>query len=180
VIDRLRELASRPIADRQRSRLLALAAAAILAATALLLATRPHPTDLAPAPARPHTTRTQAALAPAPRQHTTTQPTVAPVPVVRTARAFLAGYLAFLYGHRGASAITGATPMLRRHLASQVLVVAPAQRRRYGRAIELTATVVGGGWSVQVLIADGGVADYPLLLEITRAGGRWLVSGVGG
>jgi citrate lyase alpha subunit len=99
---------------------------------------------------------------------------------VRTARAFLAGYLAFLYGHRGASAITGATPMLRRHLASQVLVVAPAQRRRYGRAIELTATVVGGGWSVQVLIADGGVADYPLLLEITRAGGRWLVSGVGG
>jgi hypothetical protein len=173
VIQRLREAASRPIADRERGRLLALAAAAIIAATALLLVTRPHRMD------RPSTPM-HAAVASRPRQHTTARPPVAPIPVVRTARAFFAGYLAFLYGHRGAQAITGATPALRHYLTTRVLVVPPAQRRLHGRAIDLTATVAGGGWSVRALITDGGVADYPIVLELARTGGRLLVSGVGG
>jgi len=180
VIERLRELAARPIADRARGRLLALAAAAILAATALSLATRPHRTDTAPVSTRPATPTTPVAAAPTPRRHTTARPPVAPIAVVRTARAFFAGYLAFLYGHRGAQAITGATPALRHDLASRDLVVPPAQRRLHGHAIDLTATVAGGGWSVRALITDGGVADYPIVLELTRTGGRSLVSGVGG
>jgi hypothetical protein len=180
VIERLRELAARPIADRDRGRLLALAAAAILAATALSLVTRPHRTDTAPVSTRPATTTTPAEVAPTPRQHPTARPPVAPVAVVRSARLFLQGYLSFLYGHRGAQAITGATPALRDDLASRVLVVPPAQRRLHGHAIDLTATVAGRGWSVRAMITDGGVADYPIVLGLTRAGGRLLVSGVGG
>jgi hypothetical protein len=178
VIERLRELAARPIADRDRGRLLALAAAAILAATALSLVTRPHPTESAPVSTQP-ATPTPVEVAPAPRQHTTARPPVSPIAVVRTASAFFAGYLAFLYGHRGASVVTGATPALRHDLASRVLVVPPAQRRLYGRAINLTATAADGSWSVRALIVDGGVADYSIVLELTCAGGRWLVSGVG-
>lgn len=173
MIDRLRELLDRPIADGQRRRLFTLVAVAVLGAgIALALTGRPGDT---PEPEPPRATRPAPPTTPPPprraaRPHTTTSTTQA----TNAARRFLAGYLAYLYGHGPARAIQASSAKLGRRLERERPRVSPATRRRHAHVVELSARHLPNGarLAVTATIDDGGVARYPiaLILEPHRAG----------
>jgi hypothetical protein len=173
VIDRLRELLDRPIADSERPRLFWLAAATLVAVAIVLIAFGPSTSDKAPPSAPPATAPSAPLAAPAP-----TAPTPPPIPSVveRSARRFLAGYLRFIYGRAEAGEIEAAAPALRRRLARTRLRVPPATRRRRPRVLELEAQrLPSGAVAIRAEVADGGVAHYPVHLKVRRVGGRWTV-----
>jgi len=178
----VRDLGRQPIADRDRQRLFWLLAPAVVAIALLLLATRPtRPAGVA----RQQTIQTTtSARATAPTQPTVTRPTAGPAPAasatpLQAARAFLQGYVALLYGQARRPQLADATPQLSHALLDQALVVPPAQRRLHPLVLSRTASRAGSGWRVQAAVADGGVAHYPIALDLTHAaGGGWLVSGV--
>jgi hypothetical protein len=97
----------------------------------------------------------------------------------RTAQAFLAGYLSYLYGHARASRLTHLTPGLRAQLAGQPPRVTPAQRTRHPRLLALAAvgqtpdTVL-----VTATVADGGAPPYPIRLSLVRQAGGWVVTAI--
>ncbi|MDP2710337.1 MAG: hypothetical protein Q8O56_03885 [Solirubrobacteraceae bacterium] len=187
MIGRLRALAERPIEAHERRRAFALAAAVVLIAAVGLLAVRPADRNgeiRAPAASAPP-------IATAPndtpaRREPSAGAEGAPPPegiaaerVERTARRFLDGYLAYLYGHGRAGAIRAATPALARRLARNRPRVSPATRQRRPRVTDLSAQRLDPGRELVVAeIADGGVARYPLELVLVRRGGRWLVDRV--
>jgi hypothetical protein len=172
-------LLGRQIDDRDRQRLFIAAAAVVIAVALLLVAVRPDQ-------ARNHASaRRVTASAPIKPPGTVTRPAVeqpaTPASVTRSASAFLAGYLPYLYGQSRARLLPAASVALQRELAHQALVVPPAQSRLHPRVLSVTATRGrGGDWTVRALIADGGVADYPIILTLERDRGRWSVSGVSG
>ena len=181
MIDRLRELLHRPIADGMRRRLFALVAAIVLVAALVLdLAGRPRQRIPAPPTARP-TSPSRPPVRPSP-----TAPPAGPAePATRAAEAaarrFLGGYLPYLYGHGAASAIRGASPKLRRRLGGERPRVSPATRRRRGRVAELSARrLPDRGFAVTETIDDGGVARYPITLTLERRGRGFEVTEVGG
>ena len=175
---RLRALSSHRIADRDRQRLfVALAAAVVVAAAVALLATRPVT----------HQTASRARPLSGGPAHTTHAPGNQPAPVARptvsvgeisAARAFLDGYLRLVYGNPSRGRLPDATATLQRQLISRRVLVSPAQRRRHPRVVSLTAVRSQAGWRVRAVIADGGVAEYPIALTLVRGGRGWLVSGV--
>src|SRR5450756_52794 len=128
-------LRDRPIAESERHAAMA-AVAVLLAATALLLAlTRP---DGQPRRTTERPSRSLARSVPvihAQALQTSTAP-LAPA-VARTARLFLAGYLAYLYGHTPASQIKGATPELLRSLEAHPPRVSPGMRSRDPRLLSI-------------------------------------------
>lgn len=104
--------------------------------------------------------------------------------VVRASRGFLAGYLAYLYGHAPASRIEDATPSLIASLVTNQPRVSPAMREHHARIVELQAAApapAAGLLCVRALINDGGLVDYPIVLVLEDEGdGRLLVSGLEG
>jgi hypothetical protein len=89
--------------------------------------------------------------------------------VVRAARVFLAGYLAYAYGHATASEIEDATPMLIALLAAHPPRLTPGMRDMQPRVIELRSAPASlGAIGVRAIVNDGGLIDYPvqLLIEI--------------
>jgi hypothetical protein len=174
VIDRLRELAERPIADSERPRLFWLAAAILIAVAIVLIALGPSMSEER-APSAPPAT------APSPPP-ATTPPAPAPVPPAaeRSARRFLAGYLRFIYGRGRVDEIQAAATALRRRLARTRLRVPPAARRRHPRVVGLEAQrLPSGAVAVTAEVADGGVARYPVHLELRRTGRGWAVVAAG-
>ncbi len=181
MIDWLRALADRPIAEHERRRAFALAVTVIALAIGMLLLTgvpaADHPpaahgvpapigSPLAPPPASPPPS-------PGPEGETPAGGSL-PNDAEAAARRFLSGYLAYLYGHAPARAIQGAAPALRRRLERARVRVSPATRRRRGRVVSLTGRrVAGGRLEVTATVADGGVARYPLGVLLARRGGRW-------
>lgn len=173
MIDRLRELAERPIAESERPRLFALAAAILVAVAIVLIALGPSTSDKGPPSAPPATTPSAPPAAPAPAA-----PTPRPVPAAaeRSARRFLTGYLRFIYGHGRAAEIDAVTPALRRRLARSRVRVPPAARRRRPRVVGLEAeSLPSGAVAVTAEVADGGVARYPVHLKLRQSGGGWAV-----
>jgi hypothetical protein len=172
VIDRLRDLAGRPIADSERPLLFSLAAAILVAVAIVLIALGPSSRDEG-APSAPP------APAPSPPPHTAPPapaPARVPPEAERSARRFLAGYLRFIYGRGRAGQIEAAAPRLRRRLARSRLRVPPAARRRRPRVVELQARRLAyGAVAVAAEVADGGVAHYPVQLELRRGGRGWTV-----
>ena len=180
MIDRLRELADRPIADRDRRRLFLACAAALLGAAALLLlAGAPGPTPLpssppsaAERPAYANPARTAGGPSRSPRRSTRA--------AASAARGFLRGYLPFLYGQGPARAIDEASPRLVERLARSRVRVPPAARQRQPRVVELRTDRLGSARAaVTATVDDGGVSRYPIELTVARRRGRWLVAAVG-
>lgn len=185
MIDWLRALADRPIAEHQRRLAFALAAAIIVIAAGVLILTRgSSPPGMPPRPAAPNAPPRPSAppspIAP-PASGAPRRPAAAPAAAGQDARVFLHGYLAYLYGHAAARAIRGATPRLTRRLERERPRVSPATRARHPRIVALTARrIAGGRIAATATIADGGVARYPILVVLARHRGRWQATELSG
>lgn len=95
----------------------------------------------------------------------------------RVARRFLAGYLAFIYGHASASWITDATPQLKRSLQTSPPVLTPAVRERHARILRLSGTPARAGrLGVSARINSGQLPDYTLGLLLGSEHHHLLVS----
>lgn len=157
-MSRLRALAERPIAVRDRRRAFAAAAAVLLtAAVALSIAAdppdRPHhsPTDR-----RPPAPSADRAAGNAPE---------ASGRVLAVARRFLDDYLARIHGTGSARAIRGASAGLRRRLAAQRVRVSPAARRHRPAVQRLDSQHLGDRWLIRAEVATGQVS-YPVALVV--------------
>jgi hypothetical protein len=184
VIDRLRELLDRPIADRDRRRVFAACAAALVCTAALLLgigdgaSTPDQPPTAVPAPTPSETPRSLTSP-PAPAS----SPAAPGVPGAArsVARRFLRGYLLFLYGRGPAGGIRGATPPLVERLARSRVRVPAAALRRHPSVAEVQGHRLAADRVVLAAsVDDGGVSRYPIELTLARRAGRWLVVSVGG
>lgn len=114
-------------------------------------------------------------LAPAPRP--IPQPSGS-APAQHVAREFLAGYLAWLYGHARVSAIHDATRLLLAQLSANPPNVPPAFQSRYAHPVAVGLTAAAdGGWTAYASVTDG-QQTYELTLTIMRDHGGWLVSNV--
>lgn len=183
MIDWLRALADRPIAEHERRLAFAFTAAIILAAAGVLVLTRTGSRPPAPRSAAPITPARPAAPPPAAPAAPGNPPKPAAVPPGAThgARVFLGDYLTYLYGHAPAREIRGATPSLLRKLEREHPRVSPATRQRHPRIIEITARrSAAGRVAATASIADGGVAHYAITVTLQRHRGRWQVTDVGG
>jgi hypothetical protein len=101
--------------------------------------------------------------------------------VERSARLFLAGYLAFLDGRRGTRSIRDASSELARSLASQPRRATETMRGRRARVLELRAIPpVGRHIEVDALVNGGGLVNYTLRLALEHHGDRLTVTGVDG
>jgi len=182
VIDWLRALADRPIAEHERRLAFGLAAAIIVIAAGVLVLTRagsaPAPRPAASiAPARPAAPPPAGPAAPG----SPPEPAAAPPGATKDARVFLRGYLAYLYGHAPAREIRGAGPRLVRRLERERPRVSPATRQRHPRIVEVAARPIAGGRvAITASIADGGVARYAITVTLQRHRGRWEAVGLSG
>src|SRR5207248_2151503 len=93
------------------------------------------------------------------------------------ARAFLAGYLPWLYGQGPLRAIHDTTRALLASVASRPPRVPLTMRSLHPKLVALAVQHHRGGWQALPNITDGR-ETYELVLTITQTRGRWLVSGV--
>jgi hypothetical protein len=176
---RLTVLRERPIADSERPIALVVGATLLLAATVALLITRPSSQHPARRPDPPAIAAASPAYLPKPPQDPTSQQP--PPAATRIAREFLAGYLAYLYGHAPARRVSDASASLRRSLEAREPRISPAIRARRPRVVSLSITASGGATFIATaLIGDGGVADYPVGVLLVQRRGRLLVGGLEG
>ena len=158
---RLSSLYARPIAEHERRALLAAVTLLLITATLLLALTRHTPQH--------HTTRHSNGAAAA-RRVAGVQPARSAA-AVRVSRAFLAGYLPYLYGHAPASDITNATGGLLRSLKDEPPRVSPAVAASDPEVVSLTTTAIAGGLpGVRALLNDGSLIDYAITLQLTSTG----------
>ena len=95
----------------------------------------------------------------------------------QAARAFLAGYLPWLYGQGGLRAIADATANLVADLQRRPPRVPLTMRSLHPKLAAIALQRHRGDWQAIPNITDGG-ETYELVLTITQTRGRWLVSGV--
>jgi hypothetical protein len=167
--ERVRNLRDRPIAEQERNTAMVLTVG-LFSTVALLLALSQ--------PARPANRTTAQSLTvetTVKRQHAHLSHEAEQV-----TRRFLAGYLAYAYGHGGADQIIGADRSLRSSLQATYVLASPAQRARRPRVISLRPAVAEGKLSVAAVVNDGGLVDYRLDITLAFEDGRLLVSGVDG
>ncbi len=182
MIDWLRALGDRPIAEHERRLAFALAAAIIVIAAGVLGLTRGGSPPPRPAPP----------IAPAPPA-APIAPVAPPTPAAARGReavpsggtqdagVFLHGYLAYLYGRGPARAIRDATPRLLKRLQADRPRVSPATRQRHPHVIHLTSRPLPRGrLAVTATIVDGGVARYRILVVLERHRRRWQATGLSG
>jgi hypothetical protein len=180
VTGRLASLRDRPIADRERRTAMATVAVLLAASTILLAATRPAAQSRHLPPRRPAASPASASRPSTPAGHATLSVSVAPV-AARTARGFLVGYLAYLYGRAPATAVRDATRVLLRSLRAHPPLVSPAMRARHPRVLSLHTTPAPAGLvGVSALVNDGELVSYPVGLLLAPEHGRLLVSAVEG
>lgn len=161
----------RPIADHERHT--AMAAVVVLLAAVGMLLTLTQPASQASHDAYPPSHGGQVA------PNTTTQLDTAEVQ--RVTRRFLAGYLAYTYGHASASNIADANPSLIRSLQARPPRVPPAARERHPRVIALQpASASAGRLGVQAVVNDGGLIDYSVHLALAFQDGRLAVVALDG
>jgi hypothetical protein len=96
----------------------------------------------------------------------------------RSARVFLAGYLRWLYGQASLPTIEHATPGLLAGLTSHPPRIPPATRSLHAAVAAIAMQRHGRGWQALPSVTDGR-ETYELVLTLTQARGRWLVSSVG-
>ena len=106
------------------------------------------------------------------------QPPAGSGPAEQAARAFLAGYLTWLYGHGPADAIADATSSLRAQLKANPPNVPPAFQSRHGRLVALgLKSTPGDAWTGYASVTDG-QETYELTVTVVHDHSRWLVSNV--
>jgi hypothetical protein len=97
----------------------------------------------------------------------------------QAARAFIAGYLAWLYRHAPADAIADATPSLLTELKANPPANYPPAYLALAHVVALTLKAApDGSWLAYVTVNDGALT-YDLPLTVIAAQGRWLISKVG-
>jgi hypothetical protein len=99
--------------------------------------------------------------------------------VASAARAFLRGYLAWLYGHALATAITRATPVLVGHLKRHPPRVPPTLLSLHAHIIALDVRPAAGKRWTAVAGATDGQSTYDVQLSLAHRNGRWSVTSVG-
>lgn len=175
----VRRLRDRPIAERERRTALTVVAVLLAASAVLLSATRPAGRPRYPASRRPGVA-IRSTPRPTPTSGARNAAPVAPTPA-RVAQRFLAGYLAYLYGHAPITAIRDATPGLLRSLRAHPPLVPPAMRARSPRVLSLhPAPAPLGSVGVSALVNDGELASYQVVVLLAPKHGRLLVSTVEG
>jgi hypothetical protein len=176
----LTSLRDRPIAESERGAAMATVTVLLIAAAILLALSRsggqpPRTSQRHPAPS---------VVQSAPSSHArASEDSTAPLTpgVARAADLFLAGYLAYLYGHSPASQVKGATTALVRSLQADPPRVSPVMRTRHAHVLALHTTPAPSGLlGVSALVNDGGLVDYPIGLLLAPRGGRLLVTGMDG
>jgi hypothetical protein len=198
VVDQLRLFWNRPLRDGDRPRLFAVAVAVIAAAAGVFaLLDRaipaPPPADGSRQPVAPAATMAGAAPqlpaatvdAQAPSEEG--QPTAAAyastgdiASAKRAARTFLAGYLAYTYGHQRAADLGGASAAVRHQLATRPPRVPARERHRHPRVVTVTSNGVSPDHAEIAALVDDGHRRYTITLELARRGHRWLITSVGG
>ena len=93
------------------------------------------------------------------------------------ARAFLAGYVPWYYGHGPASAIQRAAPALRADLRARPPNIPPAMAHLHGQVKGIGMTRNGSGWEALVNVHDA-ASTYQLTLGVQMVSGRWEVTAV--
>lgn len=93
------------------------------------------------------------------------------------ARAFLHGYLPWLYGQGPLRAIQDATGPLLAGFSGRPPRVPLTMRSLHSKLVAIALQRQRGGWQALPNITDGR-ETYELVLTITQTRGRWLVSGV--
>jgi hypothetical protein len=96
------------------------------------------------------------------------------------ASAFIGGYLAWLYGHGPADAITDATPSLLARLEANPPNIPPPFRSRYAHVVAVGLKAephAHAAWLAYVSVNDS-EQTYDLTLTVISAQGRWLVAKV--
>jgi hypothetical protein len=179
----LAALRDRPIAERERHHALLAVATLLIATTTLLALTSPRQdpprrTHGASIPARAAVSRPASPGAGTARA-IPVESTIVPAAALRTARAFLKGYLANLYGHAPASAVRDATRALVLSLEANPPRVSLDMRARQPRVLALHPTPAPPGQiAVDAVVNDGGLEDYPVGLLLAHRDGRLLVTGL--
>ena len=196
MIDRLRLLLRRPLSDRERRRLFALAAGVIVAAAGLLALTdRPRsqhrgsattetmaPTFRSPEAVAPSASDAVTLRAPSEegRPRKDLEGAAADVEAAKhAARRFLDGYLPYSYGRRSARSILAVTASLRRRLAAQRPRVNARDRHRRPRLVLVQSNGVGPVRAELVALVRDGSLRYTVPLELARHRSGWAVTAVG-
>lgn len=175
----LTSLRDRPIAECERRTALTVVAVLLAAGTILLAATKPSQRPRHAAPRMPGVA-VKSAPRPAPTGGAANAAPVAPA-AARVAQRFLAGYLAYLYGHAPITAVRDAIPALLRSLRAHPPLVPPAMRARSPRILSLhPAPAALGLVGVSALVNDGELASYQVVVLLTPERERLLVSTVEG
>ena len=99
--------------------------------------------------------------------------------VKRTARTFLAGYLAYSYGQGPAGRIRAATDRLRAQLAAERPRVPARERRRRPRVVLLQLDGAGRTWAGVTALVDDRARRYSVGLTLARVGRGWQVTRAG-
>jgi hypothetical protein len=106
---------------------------------------------------------------------------VSPAAEERAAREFLGGYLGYIYGHRSAGQMRGATPAFEHSLLASPPRIPSSMRARHPRVVALRLVNAPAGLlGVTAIINDGGLVDYPIALLLADRGHRLLVNGLAG
>lgn len=186
MIERLRALWNRPIAEHERVWFFAGAVVILLAVAAGLWLTRPG--DEPAAPAASSTSRVVRRVpVPADAVPTVTQappgtpqanaPYAPSASAERAMREFLGGYLRYLYGRGGAGSIDRATAQLVRELEANPPRVSPAQQKRRAKIVEVRARRPQRDRVQLVATIDAGeTSQYPIGALLVKRNGRWTVT----
>lgn len=197
MIDHLRALLNRPIADADRPRLFVAAATIILVAALVLALTSggrddprgktAQPTASEPrAPAPPPVDEpTDSAALPVPSEEGEREEGAEPsraqlAAAKRSARRFLDGYLAYTYGRADPRGIEAATAELRRALAADRPRVPATERRRRAEVETLQVDGANARRAGVLALVDDGRRRYSVRVQLARHGSEWRVTGVGG
>jgi hypothetical protein len=163
----LRSQRDRPISDGERRAVFTIIAVA--AATLLAFA-------VPGAPSPPAATHLHADARP--EAPTSAVVAVSSAAEERTAREFLHGYIAYIYGRASAREIRGATSAFTHALLASPRRVPPSMRAQRPRILALqVVNAPTGALRVTASVNDGALIDYPVALLLVRHGSRLLVSG---
>jgi hypothetical protein len=161
-----RSIRDRPIAEQERHAAMVLTVALLTTIALLLALSQPA------IPANKTTAPTVAADATKQRQHARLAHETE-----HLTRRFLAGYLAYTYGHGPVSQIVGADRALTHALQASRVPIPPAQRARRARVLWLQPAAAGAGQiGVTAVVNDGELVDYPLEVTLVREDGRLLIT----
>jgi hypothetical protein len=175
--DWLTRLRDRPLGESERRAALIAVTALLIASTVLLATTRAARHRTTPE-RQPATAMRGRAPQPAPIQIAMRGVVLSPQ-AVRVSRRFLSGYLAYIYGRAGVDGVRDASRALERSLRAHPPRVSRDMRARHPHILKLHQ-VPGAASQLEVtaLIADGGVADYPVGLLLASEHGHLEVTGL--